>query len=191
MNKPIVLSAILALTPVAAMAQGTMDDDTDSEWRSDMSTSTLGPEAGERELTLAGTGAGDKEFDNGNFGISGDLGWYLSEELELGIRQSFNYAQLEGASDSWSGATRGFVNYHFPLGAARPFVGANIGGVYGDGVEETGFAGPEAGLKYYVREKTFIFVRAEYQFFFESSDEVDDNFDDGSFVYSAGLGYHF
>jgi hypothetical protein len=37
----------------------------------------------------------------------------------------------------------------------------------------------------------FIFGRIEYQFFFENSDQADDAFEDGQFVYSIGVGFRF
>ncbi|MFP4184277.1 MAG: hypothetical protein ACLFRW_06815 [Halorhodospira sp.] len=64
--------------------------------------------------------------------------------------------------------------------------------VYGDGVEESGFAGVELGGKYYVREKTYLLGRAEYQWLFDDSDDVDDAFkDDGAWAYTVGVGYNF
>ena len=156
----------------------------------------FGPERGERELTLAGTGSSDRKFDNGNVGISGDVGWYLRRDTLLGIRQSVNYANIEGESlqdDFWNGASRGFGNYHFnnPEWRAKPFAGASLGLIYGDGVDDTGFAGLEGGVKYYVRPKTFIMGRAEYQWFFDRASDADNTFDDGAWAYTAGIGYHF
>ncbi len=63
--------------------------------------------------------------------------------------------------------------------------------VYGDGVNDSGFAGLEFGLKYYVLEKTYILARAEYQFFFDSGSSAEDNFDDGAFAYTFGMGFNF
>jgi len=155
----------------------------------------VGPSVGDRELTLAGTGTSDRKFDTGNFGISGDLGWYVFDRnLLLGVRQSVNYANIEGADisdDFWNGSTRGFANYHFFDDAWRPFLGASLGVVYGDGVDDTGFGGLELGLKYYVLDSTFVMGRAEYQFFFERARDVDDNFDEGAWAYTVGLGYNF
>ena len=36
---------------------------------------------------------------------------------------------------------------------------------------------------------TFLYGLAEYQFLFEDSDDVEDNIDDGRFVYTIGLGF--
>jgi len=49
----------------------------------------------------------------------------------------------------------------------------------------------ELGLKYYVLEDTFILARGEYQFFFDSSDSAEDNFDNGAWQYVFGLGFNF
>lgn len=185
MKTQMALAATLALSPMACLAQAGDTNDTSG------TRTERGPVKGDRELTIAGTGSSDQDVDNGTYGISGDIGWYLSDNFQLGLRQSFNYVQVEGGDDRSNGATRAFVNYHFDLGAARPFVGLSAGGIYGDGVDDTGFGGPEAGLKYYVRQKTFLFARAEYQYFFESSDDIEDNFEDGSFAYGVGVGYHF
>ena len=176
MKKYLIIAAMLAILPGLSFAQ------------------TVGPEAGDREFTLSGTGSSDKDFDNSSFGISADLGWYRTDQFVWGIRQSLNFTDIQGediSDDFWNGSTRGYVDYHFGQGAARPFVGASLGGIYGDGVIDTGVAGLEAGLKYYVLEKTFILARAEYQFFFENSDDAEDNFDDGAWNYVFGVGFNF
>ncbi|MFC1680842.1 outer membrane beta-barrel protein [Pseudomonadota bacterium] len=176
MKKYLLIAATLLAMPTLAFAQ------------------EVGPQAGDREFTLAGTGSGDKNFDNGNLGLSFDLGWYRSDKFVWGLRQSVNYADVKGANisdDYWNGSTRGYLDYHFGTGAARPFIGGSLGGIYGDGVNSTGVAGLEVGLKYYALEKTFILARAEYQFFFENSDEAKDNFSDGAWQYVLGVGYHF
>jgi len=179
MRKYLVICALVAAVPGFASAQG---------------TTSVGPDTGDREFTLSGTGTSDKDFDNSSFGVSADLGWFRSAQLVLGIRQSLNFADIEGEDlndDFWNGSTRGYVDYHFGQGPARPFVGASLGGVYGDGVNDGGFAGLELGLKYYALEKTFILARAEYQFFFDSSDDANDNFDDGAWAYVFGIGFNF
>jgi len=150
-----------------------------------------GPVAGDREFSISGTGTSDKKFDNNSAGVSGDLGWYTSDKLSLGIRQSVSYAGGDNSNDVWTGSTRGYADYNFLDGNARPFVGASLGGVYGDGVNESAFAGLELGMKYYVLDKTYILGRAEYQFFFQDSNNADDAFDDGAWAYVLGVGFNF
>ena len=148
-------------------------------------------EAGDRAFTLSGTGTSDEEFDNNAFGASGELGWFFTNQVELGVRQSVNVLSLENQDDSWSGSTRGFIDYHFGQGTWVPYLGANIGGIYGENVNDTGTAGVEAGLKVYVKPKTYIALQTEYQFLFEDADQIDNQFDDGAFFYTLGIGFNF
>lgn len=182
MNKFATISVcLLGGLPLLASAQQTTGTD-------------VGPEAGDREFTLSGTGSSDSDFDSTSAGITGDYGWFHNDTLSWGVRQSINYASVEGANltdDYWNGSTRGYVNQHFMTEKFRPFIGASLGAVYGDGVKDGGFAGLELGKKYYVLPSTFIISRVEYQWFFESSSDVDDSFDDGAFAYTVGIGYNF
>lgn len=158
-------------------------------------SSQFGSPHGDQEISVSGTGSSDQSFNSGTFGVTGDIGWYLSDQTVAGIRQSINYASIEGASiedDFWNGSTRGYLNYHFLVNRTRPFLGASLGGIYGDGVKNSAFAGLETGIKHYVQAKTYFLARVEYQFFFSSSSDVDDAFkDDGSWAYTVGLGYNF
>ncbi len=170
---------LLGALPMAASAQ----------------TSDFGPQAGDREFSISGTGSSDRNVDSGSFGVSGDLGWYLRDNMVAGVRQSLNYTSIEGENnddDFWNGSTRGYLNYQFLTNRARPFVGASLGGVYGDGIKESAFAGLEAGVKYYVQTQTYFLARVEYQFLFSDTDDASDAFqDDGSWAYTVGLGYNF
>jgi hypothetical protein len=180
MKRLYLAAALLALTPGLASAQ------------SAQSAATFGPSERSHEFSLSGTGSNDREFDNGSFGVTGDYGYYLSRNLEIGARQSVNWAAIANADDTINASTRFAVDYHFDVAERwRPFVGLNVGAIYGDGVSDTGIAGPEIGVKYYVNPTTFIMLRSEYQFFFEDSDEIDNNFDDGAFAHTLGVGFNF
>lgn len=150
-----------------------------------------GPDQGQWELILSGTGTNDKDFDNGSGGVNIELGYYLTEDFEAGVRQTLGVAAVEDGDDTWNASTAAFVGYHFDLGAVRPFIGASLGYLYGEDVDETFVAGPEAGLKWYVKDETFIYGRVSYDFFFEDSDDADDQFDDGRFNYVLGIGFNF
>src|SRR5690349_5335228 len=139
-------------------------------------------EQGDLELTLGGNAAGGKDFDGIAGGINGSLGYFLTDELELGIRQTINYTDVNtppNAGGQLNGSTRVFGDFHFDAGAWQPFIGANIGYVYGDGVADTWEAAPEGGVKYFVNSTTFIFAQVEYQFFFDKADQVDNAFSEG------------
>jgi hypothetical protein len=147
------------------------------------------PKEDEWELTLTGSGSSNNDFNAGGFGASASLGYWLSEGWEVLLRQSLIYANTESESGEYVASTRAALDYHFDFGRFRPFVGANLGVVYGSAADETGLAAPEIGAKFYVKEQTFLFGMAEYQFFFEDASDADEAFDDGQFVYSIGIGF--
>ena len=141
------------------------------------------------EFTIGGVGSNDRRFRNGTGSLQASLGYYLNDMFEIGVRQ--NVLFFEGTPDSWNGATRVFVDAHFPVWGFRPFIGAEGGWVYGDDIQDESMLGLEAGAKIDLREGTFLFVMGEYQWFFDDADEFDENFDDGSFLYSIGIGVRF
>ncbi len=150
----------------------------------------FGPEATDWEFTLSGNGNNDKDFENGGFNSVFDLGYYVTDEFIVGGRQSFGFT---GDRDdlNFTASTAGYVQYQFDLDRWRPFVGASLGYLYGEDVEETFTAGPEVGVKYYIKPDAFIYGRMSYEFLFEDTDDADDRFDDGRFVYGVGIGLTF
>lgn len=149
------------------------------------------------ELTIGAGASNSNDFDGFTGNLNGSIGYYFTDKLELSLRQSVQYTDVGAGSangSAWNGSSRLALDLHFPLGdkgQIQPFVGANIGYVYGESVKDTWEAAPEAGVKVYLNNTTFVFVQAEYQFFFEDGGDADDAFDDGSFVYSLGLGFRF
>lgn len=155
------------------------------------SISMAQPEAGDRSFSISGTGASDQDFDGNTFGVTGEFGYFHSKQLEYGVRQTFSGVAGDKVSDEWSGATLAFLDYHFGEGKARPFVGVNLGGVYGESVSDSGSAGLEGGLKYYVLPKTYIGFGIAYQFLFSDGDDFDNKVNDGAFLYTLGVGFNF
>ncbi len=145
---------------------------------------------GDLELTLGGNGSSDEQFNGTVFNIEAGLGYFMSKNFETIWRQGISYADAPG-SNNWNGSTRFSLDYHFDLSRLYPYLGANIGYLYGDTVEEQFIAGPEGGIKYFVNTKTFITCGVEYQFFFKNKDEADENYNDGRFVYILGIGFKF
>ena len=178
-NTMAITFCLLGALPMAASAQ----------------PSSPGTNQGDREFSISGTGNSDQSFNTGSFGVTGDLGWYLSDSMVFGIRQSINYADIRGENfrnDFWNGSTRAYLNHHFSGDRARPFIGASVGGIYGDGINDSGFAGLETGVKYYVLTNTYFLARVEYQFLFSSTSDAADAFqDDGAWAFTVGLGYNF
>lgn len=175
MNKKIILAALLPLALGAhyTHAQFTM------------------PTAGSREITIGGSGSADNSLDDSGGGISLSYGKYTSDRVMWSLRQTINYSNPEGDSTSWNGSTRIAADYHFGDNRLRPLLGANVGYIYGDGVNDTWAAGLEGGLKYYVNDTTFVYGLLEYAWLFDDTDDVDDTFDDGRYLWSVGVGFNF
>lgn len=147
---------------------------------------------GVQELTFGGSGGVDRGFNDSFGGATVGYGVYFNNEWQGAIRQSLNYNNPDVGATRWSGSTRVAMDYHFTeLGMAMPFVGASFGRVYGDAVHDTWTAGLEAGLKYYVRRQVFVFAMVEYSWFFERGRQLDNNFDEGQFGWSTGVGFNF
>lgn len=149
-----------------------------------------GPVMNDWEITLSGSGSSDQDFDTSAIGLSGSVGKYVRDNVLVGVRQTLNFADTQD-DNTLTGATRLFADYVFDMGAFRPFIGAGIGGIYGEGVNNSFSAGPEIGLKYYADTNTFLYVMTEYQFTFQNSDDVDEAFDEGGWFHAVGIGFNF
>ncbi len=143
---------------------------------------------GDYEIRLDGFAQTDVNVNGTDIRVGGTLGYFFSDQLEGGVRQTLGFNDLGGSNTN--GSTALFGNYHFgdPGGELQPFIGASLGYNYGDAVTDTFFAGPEGGVKYFIEDNWFIFGQVEYQFFFEDGDEADEAFDDGSFLFRLGVG---
>jgi outer membrane protein W len=147
---------------------------------------------GDWELTLGGSGSNGPDFNGTTFAVNGSIGYFLTKELEFGVRQSVGYSDIgTGGGSSWNASTRVAIDYHFDLGRWQPYVGGNIGYVYGDNVSDTWEAAPEAGVKFFVNSTTFIQFSAEYQFFFDQGSDASTAFSDGQFVYGLNIGFRW
>jgi hypothetical protein len=182
-NVILILLAIFVSAPIQQSRGSNYDDEPD--------VSDYGPKRGDWEMTLGGSGSSDKDIDVGNASIGGSIGYFLTKDWELSLRQGVIFADSGEGTDFWNGTTRAAVDYHFDIDAVQPFVGANFGGFYGDSITDTWAAGLEGGLKFYVKPETFIFVLGEYQWLFKDSAGAEDNFDNGRFLYSLGIGFNF
>jgi hypothetical protein len=177
LRKLFVLPA-LALLLMPAVSQAVMEHD-------------YGFDPGNWELTISASAQNDRDFHGVAGSIEGSIGYFMTDNLEIGIRQTATYTDAgvtgPGEGTSMAFATDGFVDWHFDLGQWQPFIGGNIGFIYGD-VNNTWEAGPEAGVKYFLNTSTFIFVMAQYEFFFNEGDVGTDAFSEGFWRYSLGLG---
>ncbi|GIW77325.1 MAG: hypothetical protein KatS3mg104_2388 [Phycisphaerae bacterium] len=144
------------------------------------------------ELQLLGSGSNDVDFTAGGFNLTAQLAYYFTNEFAVVARQTATYTDT-GSDNLWSAGTRLGAQYHFNYDPEQrwvPYVGANIGYLYGD-INDTWIAGPEAGLKYFVNDTTFIGLSVSYEWLFDSTGDADSNFDDGQFVYGLGIGFQW
>jgi hypothetical protein len=138
------------------------------------------PAAQDWEVILGGNGSATSDFDGGQFGATMALGYYLNDNLEVAFRQSLGYQ----TSGRWVGSTRAAVDYNIIMDKFVPFIGGNLGYAYGNrGVTDSWGFGPEAGIKYYLQSKAFLFGMAEYQMPFKGK-----TFKDGNWQFTLGLG---
>ena len=143
---------------------------------------------GDWELTLSGSGVSDQDGNGGTVGAAGSFGYFVDEHWQLSLRQSLGYTDL---TDNFSGSTRLGFDYHFHLGEWQPFLGASLGYTYGGEFADTWGAGPEAGVKYFVNDTTFIHASVGYDFFFRKADNLAGDFRNGQFIYGIGIGFRF
>jgi hypothetical protein len=155
-------------------------------------TPQLRPIKGVQELTFGATGGSNRQFDDSFGGGSVSYGVYYNNEWQGVIRQSLSYNNPNRGSSTWAGSTRVAADYHITtLGKYMPFFGASFGRIYGTAVRDTWSAGLEGGLKYYAQRKLFLFAMAEYSWLFKRAREADNNFGDGQFTLTTGIGFNF
>ena len=65
------------------------------------------------ELTLAGTGQADKNFDTAAIGVNGGVGYFLLDNFELSLRQLVEYVKNTDGN-AFNAATTLALDYHFP-----------------------------------------------------------------------------
>jgi hypothetical protein len=150
----------------------------------------FGARQGEWELTLGGGGGTNKDFDNSLGGVNFSVGYFLSDTFEVSARQSINYSNDNSRGADYNGSTFVAIDQHFGTGRFRPFVGLNLGGLYGDTTNDTWAAGIEGGVKVYMLPKTFVFALVNYAWTFNDTDNATDSFDDGALLWTIGVGFN-
>lgn len=167
--------SLAVLTGSWALADSTMPPYT-AEW---------GPRKGDWEATLGGSGGSTNEFNRNVFSIDGGISYYALKWLTLGLRQSFATDFGDDVEDQFAYATRAAIDFQAPLGRFQPYLGFSGGYQYGDGAKDDYIYGPEAGIKFFVNESTFLYAGGAY-FLVGSQD-----WQDGNALYQFGFGVDF
>jgi hypothetical protein len=147
------------------------------------------PEQGASELLVSGGFFHAEGSDSGNLNADLSYGFYLTPGWQVGLRQALNYNFIDDARDFWVATTSPFINYHFRLTPiVVPYLGAFMGLVWNDR-DTSGTVGPQAGIKFFVHERTFLNLGYRYEWFFDHIDTIDDNTSRGNHVFNIGVGF--
>lgn len=181
------LTASAQSTAATSNASATTPNETRST--SYRAADEYGPRQGDWEFTLGGSGGSNKDFDNSLGGVNFSVGYFLNDTLEVLARQTVNYSNGSEGNADYSGSTFVAIDQHFCTGRFRPFVGVNVGGLYGDNTNDTWAAGIEGGIKFHVLPQTFVFALVNYAWTFNDTDSATDSFDDGALLWTVGVGF--
>ena len=149
---------------------------------------------GTREVQIAGGffhNQGDASTGTASGHVS--IGYYPSSQWQVGARQLFSYSLNDDIEDVWTGSSTVFVHRYFLVGRDRgrlqPFIGAFAGVAYSD-VDITGTAGPTLGVKYFIKDTTFVNLQYRYEWYVDSLDAGDEtsDFTDGNHTLAVGIG---
>jgi len=153
-----------------------------------------GPRQGDWEVAAGAGSANDDEWVSSSWGgvLDGSVGYFVTDALEVAVRQAVIASGARGTKKTaYIGNSRLAVDYHLPIGRFYPFIGANIGGVYGH-VDAAASGGPEAGVKYWAVSNAFLYAKAEYQWFIGGpASKLGTAYDNGMFLATVGMGMNF
>ncbi len=157
------------------------------------------PKSNDNEILLSASLFRPINSGAGSFNADAVYSYHFDNPAwELGLRQSFTYTFSDEQSDVWNAVTAPLVRYNILtdtiFGIPRrdefvPFIGGLLGAVWNDN-DITGTTGPEAGLRWYARESTFLLVSYRYEWFFESLDN-SDNSQSANHVVALGIGFNW
>jgi hypothetical protein len=178
-------SYLLLALPSAALAQ--------TPPNAAINPSDYGPHAGSEEFTLGGNGTTNRDLDNSSGSVAAGFGYYFTNNFEGVVRQTAGYTNPAGTSGNvWNGETSVAGDFHFiGQGPIRPFVGANLGYVYGSNIRDSGAAGLEGGAKFYVTPRSFIYAMANYGWLFRHDEAIAARFSTGLWNWGVGVGFNF
>jgi len=147
------------------------------------------PVGGDHEVEIAGGFFHAQGSDSGSLNADLQLGHYLSPGWEIGFRQAVNYNFVDDGPDAWIATTTPFLLYNFHLSDRFvPFVGVAAGAAWND-KDVTGTLGPNAGIKIFLTDQTYLGLRYRYEWFFNKFKRINNNADQGNHVGTIGIGF--
>jgi OmpA family len=112
---------------------------------------------------------GENDLAGAQLGISVLPGFLGGVSLKQGAFWSFN-----GDDDGLTGRSVAALELAPDLGIVRPILAANLGGVYGKGVQDGFVAGPEIGLDITLVQNLAMRAFAAYDYQFRNSGDLDE-----------------
>ena len=147
------------------------------------------PVGGDNEVEAAAGFFHAQGSDSGSFNVDLQFGRYLTPGWEIGLRQALNYNFIDNQRDFWVATTTPLLIYNFRLNDTFiPYLGGDIGLVWNDRTV-SGTVGPNAGLKIFLTNQTYLNAGYRYQWFFSKFRDVDDNTNRGNHVVNIGIGF--
>ena len=147
------------------------------------------PVAGDSEVELNGGFFHSQGSDRGKLTADVHYGYYLTPGWEIGLRQGLNYDFIDDRRDFWVATTTPLLVYNFRFNDTFiPYLGGDIGLVWNDRTV-SGTVGPNAGLKIFLTDQTYLNAGYRYQWFFRKFRDVDDNTNRGNHVVNIGIGF--
>ena len=147
------------------------------------------PVGGDNEIEAAAGFFHAQGSDSGSFNVDVQYGRYLTPGWEIGIRQALNYNFIDDGRDAWVATTTPFLAYNFHFNDyVIPFLGVAAGAAYNDN-DITGTLSPNAGVKIFLSDQTYLGLRYRYEWYFNRLNRVDDNADSGNHVGTIGIGF--
>ncbi len=163
-------------------------------------TTNAGVKQGDKELDIYGSyntfnAVGGGSLDTTT--VAGTLGYFVSDELEIGLVGSWSDLSVDGLGLTMWGIG-GNLKYHFGTqNTVVPYAGgqflyekleAEASGSWSGGGSVDGYLyGPLAGLKFFTSDRTFLFLEYQYQLY---GGDIGDGIDDGHGVY-VGISFLF
>lgn len=134
-------------------------------------------------------GHNHRETDDGSEShlAGGDItfGFAPVGPVSLRLNQALLYS-FHADDDGIGGRSVAGLDLQVPYLPFSPYLGANVGGVYGEGFQQGFIVGPELGFKIGLGETMFLNAKASYDYQFRNPD-----WDDGITLLGVGLGWRF
>jgi hypothetical protein len=150
------------------------------------------PQEGNSELQLNADLFAPQGSSDLSASVAASYGMFITDELEVGIRQGYTGIFPSQASSLWIATTTPFIDYHFrglsDGDTVLPYIGVFLGAVWNDR-DITGTLGPNAGVKLFVNNTTFVNFNYRYEWFFDKFRTVGRERTDGNHVGQVGIGF--